>query len=227
MRVGAIVVAAGASRRMGGQDKLWLALGDLPLLGHTLAALATVAEIDQLVVVSSPDGLRRLADLRAREPWCAVDTLVEGGVERPDSVYAGLLALNPCDLVLVHDVARPLVTPELVRLGLAAADEHGAAVPALPVVDTIKTVDAEGHVVATLDRATLRAVQTPQVFRYDLLLQAYEAAGPARSSCTDDAMVLERLGLPVATFPGDPRNVKVSTPADLPLVKLYMRDCGW
>ena len=224
MRVGAIVVAAGASRRMGGQDKLWLPLGDLPLLGHTLAALAAVAEIDQLVVVSSPDGLRRLANLRARQPWCVVNTLVEGGTERPDSVYAGLLALNRCDLVLVHDGARPLVTPELVRLGLAAAREHGAAVPALPVVDTIKTVDAEGYVVATPDRATLRAVQTPQVFRYDLLLEAYEAAGPARSGCTDDAMLLERLGLPVATFPGDPRNIKVSTPADLPLVTLYWQD---
>ena len=224
MRVGAIVVAAGASRRMGGQDKLWLALGDLPLLGHTLAALATVAEIDQLVVVSSPDGLRRLADLRAREPWCAVDTLVEGGVERPDSVYAGLRALDPCTFVLVHDGARPLVTPQLVRLGLAAAREHGAAVPALSVVDTIKTVDARGYVVGTPDRATLRAVQTPQVFRYDLLLEAYEAAGPARSGCTDDAMLLERLGLPVATFPGDPRNIKVSTPADLPLVTLYWQD---
>jgi 2-C-methyl-D-erythritol 4-phosphate cytidylyltransferase len=222
MRVGAIVVAAGASRRMGGQDKLWLPLGDLPLLGHTLAALAAVAEIDQLVVVSSPHGLRRLEDLRARQPWCVVDTLVEGGVERPDSVYAGLRALDPCAFVLVHDGARPLVTPHLVRLGLAAAREHGAAVPALPVVDTIKTVDARGYVVGTPDRGTLRAVQTPQVFRYDLLLEAYEAIGPARSGCTDDAMLLERLGLPVATFPGDPRNVKVSTPADLPLVKLYL-----
>ena len=95
--------------------------------------------------------------------------------------------------------------------------------PALPVVDTIKTVDAGGHVVATLDRGTLRAVQTPQVFRYDLLLQAYEAAGPARCGCTDDAMLLERLGLPVATFPGDPRNIKVSTPEDLPLVGLYLQ----
>src|SRR5437588_3528239 len=224
MRVGAIVVAAGASRRMGGQDKLWLPLGELPLLGHTLAALAAVAEIDQLVVVTSADGLRRLADLRARQPWCVVDTLVEGGTERPDSVYAGLRALDPCDLVLVHDGARPLVTPELVRLGLAAAREHGAAVPALPVVDTIKTVDAGGHVVATLDRGTLRAVQTPQVFRYDLLLRAYEAAGPARSGCADDAMLLERLGLLVATFPGDPRNVEVSTPPDLPLVTLYLHE---
>jgi 2-C-methyl-D-erythritol 4-phosphate cytidylyltransferase len=224
MRIGAIVVAAGASRRMGGQDKLWLPLGDLPLLGHTLAALAAVTEIDQLVVVSALDGLRRLADLRARQPWCVVDTLVEGGAERPDSVYAGLLALDPCDFVLVHDGARPLVTPHLVRLGLVAARDHGAAVPALPVVDTIKTVDAGGYVVATPERATLRAVQTPQVFRYNVLLHAYEAAGPARSGCTDDAMLLERLGLPVATFPGDPRNIKVSTPADLPLVTLYLHE---
>src|ERR671935_710543 len=223
MRVGAIVVAAGASRRMGGQDKLWLALGDLPLLGHTLAALAAVAEIDQLVVVSSPDGLRRLADLRAKQPWCVVDTLVEGGAERPDSVYAGLRALDPCEFVLVHDGARPLVTPELVRLGLAAAREHGAAVPALPVVDTIKTVDAGGYVVATPDRATLRAVQTPQVFRYDLLLKAYEAAGPARSGCTDDAMLLERLGLPVATCPRCRCPRRCASPPTWPLRSMIAR----
>src|SRR2546421_2513583 len=140
MRVGAIVVAAGQSRRMGGRDKLWLPLGDLPLLGHTLAALAAVAEIGQFVVVSSSEGLRHLTELRAEPPWCAVDILVEGGSERADSVYAGLLALHSCDLVLVHDGARPLVTARLVRLGLAAARVHGAAAPALPVVDTIKTV---------------------------------------------------------------------------------------
>src|SRR5919204_888735 len=223
MRVAAIVVAAGASRRMGGQDKLWLPLGDLPLLGHTLAALAAVTEIDQLAVVCAPDGLRRLADLRARQPWCVVDTLVEGGAERPDSVYAGLRALDPCEFVLVHDGARPLVTPHLVRLGLAAAREHGAAVPALPMVDTIKTVDAGGYVVATPDRATLRAVQTPQVFRYDLLLKAYETAGLARSGCTDDAMLLERLGLPVATFPRCRCPRRCASPPTWPLRSMIAR----
>lgn len=222
--IGAIVVAAGASSRMGGVDKLWLPLAGRPLLEHAIAALTAIPEITRLALVTAPANLRRIEALRAAPPWNAIDLLVEGGATRADSVYAGLRALESCDLVLIHDGARPLVTPELVRTGLAAARARGAAVPALPVADTIKTVDAAGRIVATPDRAALRAVQTPQVFRYDLLLRAYNEAGSARATCTDDAMLLERLGLPVATFPGDPRNLKVSTPADLPLVRLYAAD---
>jgi 2-C-methyl-D-erythritol 4-phosphate cytidylyltransferase len=223
-RVGAVVVAAGSSRRMGGVDKLWLPLAGLPLLGHALARLGGVEEIGQLVVVASAEGVQRLDGLRdtAAAPWNRVTATVVGGKERLDSVYAGLLALEPCDLVLVHDGARPLVTAELVRAVLAAARTHGAAIPALPVTDTIKAVDGDGFIVATPDRATLRAVQTPQGFRYDLLRRAHEAAGPDRASCTDDAMLLERAGLPVATVEGDPHNLKVSTPADLPLIALYL-----
>ena len=223
MRVGAIVVAAGLSRRMGGLDKLWLDVGGRPLLGHTIAALAASDAINHIVVVTSPQGMRRIAALRAEAPWNSVDDVVEGGAERPDSVYAGLLALDSCDLVLVHDGARPLVTPELVRAGLDAARQHGAAVPATPLTDTIKIVDADGIITGTPDRVALRAVQTPQVFRYDLLRHAYERAGAARVSCTDDAMLLERLGIPVATFPGDPRNIKVSTPDDLSLLRYYLQ----
>lgn len=225
-RIGAIVVAAGGSRRMGGVDKLWLPLAGRPLLEHTVGALAAVDEVTRLAVVASPEGLRHLAERRATRPWSAIDLLVEGGAERADSVYAGLCALGDCELVLIHDGARPLVTAALVRMGLEAARRHGAAIPALPVSDTIKAVDAQGRIVATPDRSTLRAVQTPQVFRYELLRRAYEEAGPARAACTDDAMLLERLGLPVYTFPGDPHNLKVSTPADLPLVRLYLEQAS-
>jgi len=225
-RVGVVVVAAGSSRRMGGLDKLWLPLDGQPLLGRTLTALLAIPEISQTVVALSADGLRRAEDLRSRAepPWDRVGALVQGGAERADSVQAGLMALDECEFVLIHDGARPLVTPELVRAGLATAREHGAAIPAVPVTDTIKRVDARGFITATPDRAMLRAVQTPQVFRYDLLRHAYETAGRARALCTDDAMLLERLGYAVATFPGDPRNIKVSTPADLPLLKLYLRE---
>jgi len=222
-RIAAIVVAAGSSRRMGGQDKLWLQIAGLPLLGHTLAALSRVPELAQLIVVCGRETMARLDTLHGQTPWSAVTAVVQGGAERADSVYRGLLALTPCDLVVIHDGARPCVTPALVRAGLAAARTHGAAVPALPVTDTIKAIDDRGMIAATLDRTMLRAVQTPQVFRYDLLMRAHEAAGAARSSCTDDAMLLERLGLPIATFAGDRRNIKVSTPADIPLVELYLR----
>ncbi len=222
--IGAIVVAAGGSRRMAGLDKLWLPLDGLPLLGHTLAALAAVPEIARLVVVLSADGQGRLEPLRGEPPWSSIDAVVTGGAERADSVYAGLRALGPCDVVLIHDGARPLVTPALVRLGLAAARRHGAAIPALPVTDTIKRIDVHGVIVDTPDRATLRAVQTPQIFRYDLLLRAYQEAGAARAAYTDDALLVERLGHPVATYPGDPRNIKVSTPADIPLVRLYFQE---
>ncbi len=222
-RVGAVVVAAGSSRRMGGVDKLWLPLGELPLLARTIANLTRAAEIEQVVVVSTPEGIERVESLRAEPPWNRITRLVVGGRERPDSVYAGLVALGSCDLVLVHDGARPLVAPALVARVLEATRRYGAAVPALAVTDTVKEVDAGGFIVATPDRARLRAVQTPQGFRYELLRRAHEQAGSARATCTDDAMLLERAGLPVATVDGDPRNLKVSTPADLPLIALYMQ----
>ncbi len=222
--IGAIVVAAGSSRRMAGADKLWLPIAGRPLLEHTLRALVAIPELTRIVLVVSADGRRRVDERLGAAPWDALYAVVEGGAERADSVYAGLLALGACDLVLIHDGARPLVTPGLVRSGLAAARRHGAAIPALPVTDTIKRVDATGRIVATPDRATLRAVQTPQVFRHDLLLAAYETAGLERAASTDDAMLLERNGHPVYTYPGDPRNVKVSTPADLPLVSLYLTE---
>lgn len=208
---------------MAGVDKLWLPMGALPLLGHTIANLARAPEIGQLVVVSTPEGVERLDALRGEPPWNRITGLVVGGQERSDSVYAGLLALEPCAIVLIHDGARPMVAPALVHAVVAAARRDGAAIPAIDVTDTIKEVDAGGVIVATPDRARLRAVQTPQGFQYDLLRHAYEQAGADRATCTDDAMLLERAGLPVVTIPGDPRNIKVSTPADLPLVALYLQ----
>jgi len=222
--IGAVVVAAGSSRRMAGVDKLWLPIAGRPLLEHTLGALAAIPALTRIVLVVSAEGHRRVDERRASAPWTTLHAVVTGGAERADSVVAGLQALGACDLVLIHDGARPLVTAELVRAGLDTARAHGAAIPALPVTDTIKQVDAAGRIIATPDRATLRAVQTPQVFRYDLLVAAYQAAGARRAASTDDAMLLERIGHPVATYPGDPRNIKVSTPADVPLVELYLRE---
>ena len=217
--VGAIIVAAGSSRRMGGPDKLWIDLGGRPLLARTIAAIAALPPLAELVVVGSPETLRRAAELIGDPPWSRVDRWVAGGATRQDSVFCGLEALGPHPIILVHDGARPLVRRETLERGVVAAQAHGAALAAIPVTDTIKVVDQDGRVRSTLDRTALLAAQTPQVFAGPLLRQAYERIGVARAGCTDDAAVVELAGLPVYTFPGERDNLKVSTQADLALVR--------
>lgn len=216
---GAIIVAAGSSRRMAGVDKLWIDLGGQPLLARTIAAIAATPGLVQLIVVGSPELLRRAGEHVQEVPWSRVDRWVTGGPTRQDSVYRGLQALDRCDLVLVHDGARPLITPALTERGIAAALAHGAVIAATPVTDTIKVVNVSGAITATLDRGALQAAQTPQIFAYSLLRAAYDRVGEARAACTDDAAVVERAGGTVYTFAGDVTNLKVSTPADVAVVR--------
>ena len=140
-----------------------------------------------------------------------------------DSVGAGVDALDPsCDLVLIHDAARPLVTPALVRGTIAAARAHGAAIPATPVTDTIKRIENE-VVTATVDRSVLAAVQTPQVFRRDWLLEAYQAL-PSGTEATDESAVLEIAGYPVHIVPGDATNLKLTEASDAVVAEALLRD---
>lgn len=204
---------------MAGADKLWTDIEGRPLVARSLRTLAALDAVTVLVIVAPAarhEALRRLVPAEAEvEVRC-----VEGGARRQDSVAAGLAAAPEADWYLVHDAARPLVTPELCERVLAATYEHGAAIPALPVADTIKRVDATGRVLATLDRAPLRAAQTPQAFAAPLLRRAH---AEITADVTDDAAQVEALGAPVATIPGDPRNLKVTTPADLDLARALMR----
>jgi len=204
---------------MAGSDKLWIDLGGEPLLARTIEAIARCPELSQLVVVAGPSALERSGRLRAIAPWCLVSRWAPGGATRQDSVYLGLQALEPCELVLIHDGARPLVQPDVLARGIGVARLHGSALAVTPVTDTIKEVDSSGRVVATLDRTSLRAAQTPQVFAWNTIMEAYERAGAARCRCTDDASVLEIAGIPVQTYDGDRTNVKVSTPADVAVVR--------
>lgn len=222
--IGAVIVAAGRSSRMDGIDKMWLDLDGRPLLAYSIAALAKNQEIRRLVLVLSVAGRHMFEERRTEEPWTAVSLVVEGGATRADSVYRGLQELAGIEIVLVHDGARPLASQRLILAGIEAARRGGAAVPALPIVDTVKRIDSDGTIVETLDRSMLCTVQTPQVFRHDLLREAYERIGEERASCTDDAALLERLGVPVTTFSGDPHNIKVTRPADIPLASLYLRE---
>jgi 2-C-methyl-D-erythritol 4-phosphate cytidylyltransferase/2-C-methyl-D-erythritol 2,4-cyclodiphosphate synthase len=222
--VDAIVVAAGASRRMG-IDKLAVEIGGRALLSWTVEAIARAPIVERVVVVVPAE---RLDEMRTRLSPTAT-AVVAGGARRQESVAAGLAALERLDrdtgmpdragrIVLVHDGARPLVSVALVEAVVEAARRHGAAIPGLPVSDTIKRIDGS-LVTGTIDRAELVAVQTPQAVRRDMLLDAfsrYPPAGP--ETWTDEAALLEACEIAVHVVPGEPENLKVTVPADLAVI---------
>jgi 2-C-methyl-D-erythritol 4-phosphate cytidylyltransferase len=207
--LGLILVAAGRGERFGG-DKVWTLLGDEPLVARSLAALGR-APVEQVALVVAPTHLAEGHELaRGTAVPCVV---VPGGARRQDSVRNGLLALGPCEWVAVHDAARPFATRDLLARTLAAAQASGAAIPAVPLVDTVKRVQ-DGFVVETIPRAALWAVQTPQVFRGALLARAHREV---TEDVTDDAAMVERLGARVAVTHGAYNNVKLTTAEDLAL----------
>ena len=210
--VTAIIVAAGASRRMG-FDKLSYRLPDGRTVLETSCALfAAHPAVDELVLVAGGNRPQCEAIAAACPKPC---TVVQGGATRADSVRSGLAAAKG-KLVAIHDAARPFASAEIITAALQAAAESGAAAPAVPVKDTIKVADQDGKVVATPDRATLYAVQTPQCFDRALYLQALEAvSGEKASLVTDDCSLFELAGLPVTLTAGDYANLKITTKEDL------------
>ncbi len=210
-RVGAILAAGGSGLRAG-QAKQWLVLGGETVLRRSARTLAGCAAVDELVAVVPPG-----QEPRAREELQGLErpvTAVAGGAARADSVRNGLAALASCDLVLVHDAARPFATSALAEAVLQAAARDGAALAALPATDTVKRA-VEGRSAETLDRRSLWLAQTPQGFRVPVLRRAFEAAGPLAAEATDECQLVERLGLPVALVPGEPGNAKITTPDDV------------
>ena len=217
MRVGAIVLAAGSSRRMGGGDKLLADLAGRPVLSWTLAAFEECDAVDDLVVVTSPANRAAVAELS--RGLSKLRALVAGGRERQDSVGAGLNALARIDLVAVHDGARPLITADGIAGCIERAAEGVGVVAGGPSVDTIKVVGADERVVDTPDRSTLRAVATPQVFHAETLRRAHEAARRDGVLATDDAGLVERLGEIVVVYDVGGPNPKITSPSDLVLAE--------
>jgi len=211
----AIVPAAGSGERLGaGIPKAFVDLDGRSMLDHAVDGLLASGVIDR-VVVAVPDAL--VDDTAALLTGRA--TVVAGGAERPDSVRLALAVVGDPDFVVVHDAARPLTPPDQIRRVVAALDEGlRAVIPVLPVVDTIKAVDANGAVLGTPERAGLRAVQTPQGFETALLRRAYQQT----VQVTDDASLVENLGVPVHTVAGDPLAFKVTTPLDLRLARAVL-----
>jgi len=214
-----VVVAAGFSRRMGGADKLAWLVGGRPLLHWTLAAMRAAPCVDRLILVTAPERVEAVT----ADPLTGgmADAVVAGGATRQQSVAAGVRFLDSVDPdgfgrpVLVHDGARPLATPALVAAVAEAAAVHGAALPVLPVAETLKRV-GDGLVQETVDRSTLAAAQTPQGARRGLLLKAWAAFPPdGPREFTDEAALLEACTIPVHAIPGEPANLKVTLPDDL------------
>lgn len=217
---GAIIVAAGSGARMEGLDKLFTQVGGRPLLAHAVAAFDNCLEVTRIVVVLSEENLERGRSMLAEHPFVKLTGVCSGGARRQDSVRCGLETLGEVDWVAVHDGGRPLVKPGMIARGLEAALETGASVPVVPLVDTIKEVGDDETVARTLDRRRLWAAQTPQVFRYDLLMRAH---AEITSDVTDDAAMIEALGLPVKTYEGRRRNIKITTPDDLWMAEAYLQ----
>ena len=217
--LGVVVVAAGRSTRMGGVDKTFASVLGLPLIAHTLDRFEWFAPVNEIVLVLAEDSLETGRELVESRGYRKVGHVCAGGERRQDSVLNGLERLAPCDLVMVHDGARPCLDEDVLERGLDAGRD-GAAVAGVPVKDTIKRVSASGLVEETPDRSLLWSAQTPQVFAYDLLMQAHAACA---RPVTDDAAMVEALGHPVRMFQGSYENIKVTTADDLIVAESFLR----
>jgi len=214
----AIIVAAGAGTRFG-EMKQFAYLRAKPVLEWTLERFEAHDEVGAVVLVL-PDE-QDMKHYRMR--YAKIVDIVRGGEKRQDSVWQGfrLLSAAAPEVVLVHDGARPLVGADLITRVIAAARADGAAVPVLPIEDTVKEV-RDGRVAGTVDRTLLFRAQTPQGFRYDVLKKALDAARRDRFYGTDEAALVERVGLPVTAVAGDPRNIKITTPVDIPIAEALL-----
>lgn len=201
-------------------DKLWCDIGGRPLLAHTLDGLAASHAFD-VVVVAAPKPRWDAIVQVISTAGMAAPRLTEGGERRQDSVRVALELCADCEWVCVHDAARPLVSAEVVRRAIDGAGDTGAATTAVPCVDTIKVVH-DAHVIRTLERSELMATQTPQVFRTTVLHHAHAQAFANGTTGDDDAFIAERAGVSVTVVDGDPRNIKVTYPHDLDLVRALL-----
>ncbi len=244
MKVFVIVPAAGLGTRMAppsppkakkqAPSKQFKELGGVPILVHTLRRFAACPDVYEIIVALRKDeisGFRTQLERQFPEILNKKLKIVEGGEHRQNSVANALaqVAADGDDIVLVHDGVRPFVTHQIIREVIEAVQKHGAAIAGMPAVDTVKRVErtADGAVIkATIPRASIVMAQTPQGFRYDILKKAFDDATADGFLGTDEASLIERAGRPVAVVMGSPRNLKITTPADMELAEFYLKIGG-
>jgi len=222
--VSAIIAAAGESNRLGGQTrKPFIKLAGKPIVLRSAERIARIQDIAELIVMFHPDDVQRAADLLPHFEKLRPTQIAAGGKTRQDTVRLALdLVGDNCDIVLIHDAARPLVKPEHIAETIRKACETGAAILASPVRYTVKRVE-QGIIKATVPRHDLWAAQTPQVFLKTLLVEAYRQAEADGIRATDDAQLVEHLGHPVAVVEGSDDNVKITFPADLAIAETLLK----
>ncbi len=212
MKVSVIIAAGGSGKRMG-KPKQFLPLLGRPVVAWTVDVFKTIKQVNQIILVAGGDDLARAKEFGVY--------LAESGKERQDSVKNGLdLVKNDCDLVLIHDGARPLVTADIIEKAIEAAGECGAAVVGVPVKDTIKMVGYDLIINGTADRSMLWQAQTPQAFKYEIITRAYQKI---KGIVTDDSKLVEDLGIKVKMVMGSYENIKITTPEDLVMAEAILR----
>ncbi len=225
----ALIPAAGQGRRMKSYlNKQFILLKGMPIIVHTLRVFQDAGVISDIVLVcASGEEEYYRQEILLNYEILKPTVVVAGGSERQDSVYCGLKAINESsDFVMIHDGARPLLTADLINRLAEEVKVTGAVVAGVPVKDTIKRTDAGGIITDTLTREKLWSIQTPQVFRLDLIKQAHEQAKAAEFLGTDDAALVERLGVPVKVIPGSYENIKITTPEDIVVAEAILKRRG-
>lgn len=221
-----IIPAAGQGKRMGaGKNKLLLQLNDIPVLIHTLKVFEKDEKCDGIILVISPQDEEEFNKLLKSHEITKVSALVHGGKERQHSVYNGLKAASSEGIILVHDGARPFIDVQFIHQLVEVAAEHGAAVVAVPVKDTIKRVE-HNEVIETVDRSSLWAIQTPQAFRISILRAAHLHALESNFLGTDEASLVERIAHPVKIVEGNYDNIKLTTKEDLYFAEAILKKMG-
>jgi 2-C-methyl-D-erythritol 4-phosphate cytidylyltransferase len=215
-KTGVVIVGAGSSQRMG-RDKVFMSLAGKPMLAWSVDFCQSCKLVDHIAIVVNETKLELGRRLAAERRWSKVVEICAGGKRRQDSVRQGLNELDDCDWVIIHDAARPFLTADLISDGLEAAQTTGAAVAAVPIKDTVKLGSSDMMVTRTLNRQELWAIQTPQIFRFDIIAEAHEQI---TKDVTDDAGMVEQLGRKVKLYMGSYNNIKITTPEDLALAEL-------
>lgn len=224
MTVTAIIPAAGSGTRLGGETpKPLLNIAGIPLIIHTLRRFDAAELVNEVVIAASESLLALLPDLIQSHGIRKVSAVVLGGKERQDSVRLGFEACDPdtCEVVAIHDAARPLVTPEEINAVIAAAQKDGAAILGAPLKETIKHVE-NNRIMNTVDRNVLWGAQTPQAFRYEIFARAVAESLHHNYMGTDEASIVERTGMPVTIVRGSYRNIKVTTPEDVEIAEMWL-----
>ena len=223
-KVTAVIVAAGKSERMKGMDKIFMPVGDEPLIAETVSVFEKCEDIDEIILVLKEDSCERGEMLVKMHGFTKVAACIPGGETRAESSYIGVRAANKkSNYIVIHDGARPMVTDEMITSAVDAAVKHGAATAAIPVTSTVKRC-VGGVVSETVDRSDLYEIQTPQAFRSDVIKAALKNAVDKKLEITDDCMAVEAIGLMPKIVMGSRNNIKVTVREDAAIVKALMEN---